>query len=376
MAVRVGDYHLFALNTNLDLAEKVCAVLGIKISPATATLFSNRECKVEVGVSVRGKEVFIIQSGVGETEIGSVNNSLMELLILAYHCKTACAKKIVAIIPYLHYSTQSKMRRRSAIPAKLVASMLCKTGISNFITVDLHSKEIQGFYDRPVDNLRASPFLTGHIQSRIKPRGELVVVALNPHTAARATPYAERLRVHLAVVHGRLHEDPGSDNEDDVSSPGFDECDTFDFNPSAPRRRTRTVERTSISYDTPGFLPKSKPMMYVVGDVRDKIAIIVNDLIDDAQPYINAAQVLKENGAREVHVVVTHGILSGTAPEEVESSVIDGIVLTNTVAHEEKKTRCSKIETIDISVLLAEAIRRIHNGESISFLFRNVSVDE
>ncbi|CAB3976734.1 phosphoribosyl pyrophosphate synthase-associated 1 isoform X2 [Paramuricea clavata] len=115
---------------------------------------------------------------------------------------------------------------------------------------------------------------------------------------------------------------------------------------------------------------------YVVGDVRDKIAVIVNDLIDDASPYIVASQVLKSNGAKEVYVVVTHGILSGCGPEQVQSSDIDGLIMTNTVEHEEKKKRCNKIKTIDISGLLSEAIRRIHNGESIAYLFRNVSVDE
>ena len=376
MALLKPDFHLFALNASLSLAEKVCSILGISASPASVGTYSNNETKVDVNVSVRGKDVFIIQSGIGESQLGSTNNSLMELLIFAYHCKTACAKKVVAVIPFLHYSTQSKMRRRSSIPAKLVASMLCRTGIANFITVDLHSKEIQGFYNRPVDNLRASPFLTSYIQRHIQPRGELVIVALNPHTATRASPYAERLRVQLAVLHGKVtDDDPESDNEDDVSSPAFNDSAEFNFDSVPTERRTR-VERHSISYDTPGFLPKSKPSMYVVGDVRNKVAVIVNDLIDDASPYIVASHVLKSNGAKEVYVVVTHGILSGSSPEEVESSDIDGLVVTNTVEHDGKKKRCSKIETIDISSLLSEAIRRIHNGESISYLFRNVSVDD
>ena len=376
MALCKPDFLLFALNASLDLAEKVCAILGIKVSPASVGTYANNETKVEVNVSVRCKDVFIIQSGFGESQLGSANNSLMELLMLAYHCKTACARKVVAIIPYLHYSTQSKMRRRSSIPAKLVASMLCRTGIANFITVDLHSKEIQGFYDRPVDNLRASPFLTLHIKNHIRPRGELVIVALNPHTASRASPYAERLRVQLAVLHGKVEDDSESDDENNVSSPAPDDHTEFSFDSVPTVRRRTNVERTSISFDTPGFLPKSKPAMYVVGNVRNKVAVIVNDLIDDASPYIVASQVLKSNGAKEVYVVVTHGILSGYSPEEVQSSDIDGLVVTNTVEHEEKKKRCSKIETIDISVLLGEAIRRIHNGESIAYLFRNVSFDE
>jgi phosphoribosylpyrophosphate synthetase len=375
MALRKPDFHLFALNASLDLARKVCAILDINASPATVGTYANKETKVEVNVSVRGKDVFIIQSGIGESQLGCANNSLMELLMFAYHCKTACARKVVAIIPYLHYSTQSKMRRRSSIPAKLVASMLCRTGIANFITVDLHSKEIQGFYSRPVDNLRASPFLTLHIKDEIRPRGDLVIVALNPHTAHRASPYAERLRVQLAVLHGKVEDDPESDNEDDVSSPAFDDHTEFNFEKPPSNRRVR-VERTSISFDTPGFLPKSKPSMYVVGDVVNKIAVIVNDLIDDANPYIVASHVLKSNGAKEVYVVVTHGILSGDSPEQIESSDIDGLVMTNTVEHEEKKKRCRKFKTIDVSGLLSEAIRRIHNGESIGYLFRNISVDE
>jgi phosphoribosylpyrophosphate synthetase len=375
MALRKPDFHLFALNASLDLAQKVCAILDINASPATVGTYANKETKVEVNVSVRGKDVFIIQSGIGESQLGCANNSLMELLMFAYHCKTACARKVVAIIPYLHYSTQSKMRRRSSIPAKLVASMLCRTGIANFITVDLHSKEIQGFYSRPVDNLRASPFLTLHIKDEIRPRGDLVIVALNPHTAHRASPYAERLRVQLAVLHGKVEDDPESDNEDDVSSPAFDDHTEFNFE-KPPTNRRVSVETLSISFDTPGFLPKSKPSMYVVGDVVNKIAVIVNDLIDDANPYIVASHVLKSNGAKEVYVVVTHGILSGDSPEQIESSDIDGLVMTNTVEHEEKKKRCRKFKTIDVSGLLSEAIRRIHNGESIGYLFRNISVDE
>lgn len=374
MALSKPDFHLFALNAGLNLADKVCNILGIKQSPAVVSTFSNLETKVEVGVSVRGKDVFIIQSGFGESELGSVNNSLMELLIFAYHCRTASARKIVAIIPYLHYSTQSKMRCRSSIPAKLVASMLCRTGIENFITVDLHSKEIQGFFNRPVDNLRASPFLTLHIKENIIPRGEVVIVALNPHTATRASPFAERLRAQLAVLHGKAEDDPESDNEDDVSSPSNSDETVFDF--EVHRRSRVQVERTSISFDTPGFLPKSKPSMYLVGDVSEKIAIIVNDLIDDANPYIMATQVLKSNGAKEVYVVVTHGVLSGCSPEMIQSSDIDGLIITNTVEHENKKKQCEKITTIDISVLLSEAIRRIHNGESISYLFRNIAPDE
>ncbi|KAK3728409.1 hypothetical protein QZH41_007791 [Actinostola sp. cb2023] len=187
-----------------------------------------------------------------KSEETKCNDALMELMIMAHACKIACARRIIGVIPYLPYCKQSKMNKRGAIPAKLVASLMCKSGLTSVITMDLHSKEIQGFYNIPVDNLRASPFIVRYISES-------------------------------------------------------------------------------------------------------------DDIIDDAATFVDAARVIRDRGAYKIYVMVTHGLLSGDAPELIEDSEIDEVVVTNTVAHDSKVVRCSKIKSIDISQLLAEAIRRIHN---------------
>lgn len=256
------------------------------------------------------------------------------------------------------------MNKRGSIPSKLVASLMCRAGLTNVITVDLHSKEIQGFYDAPVDNLRASPFLVHYITEKVADYRNAVIVARNPGSAIRATSFAERLRLGLAVIHGEQKEVESEQLDGRQSPPPT----------LAEGRRFASVSMDSMSL--PGFLPKAKPPINVVGDVGGKIAIIVDDMIDEAESFVNAAKHLKDRGAYKILVMVTHGLLSADAPELIEESVIDEVVITNTVSHDTKMTRCSKIRTVDISSLLAEAIRRIHNGESMGYLFRNVPLED
>nr|KAG5687391.1 hypothetical protein BaRGS_019895 [Batillaria attramentaria] len=267
-----------------------------------------------------------------------VNNDVMELLIIAYAAKTSSARSIVGVIPYLPYSKQSKMRKRGSIVCKLLATMISKAGFTHIITMDLHQKEIQGFFQVPVDNLRASPFLIDYIQESIPDYRNAVIVARNPNSVKRATSYAERLRLGIAVIHGE--ERIPESEEDDVT------------------------------------IPKEKPPLSVVGDVGGRIAIIVDDMIDDVDSFVKVAEILKDRGAYKVFVMATHGILSHDAPRVIEDSCIDEVVVTNTVPHEVKKMQCHKIKTVDISSLLAEAIRRIHHGESMSYLFRNIGMDD
>ena len=284
----------------------------------------------------------------------------MELLIMAYACKTSSALNIVGVIPYLPYSKQSKMRKRGCIVSKLLAKMMCKAGLTKVITVDIHQKEVQGFFDIPVDNLRASPFLLQYIQESIPDYRNGVIVAKDPGSAKKATSYAERLRLGIAVLHGE-QKTAESDEVDGRYSP-----------PS-----TVSVKTMDVGFDTmPVLAAKEKPPITVVGDVGGRIAIMVDDMLDDVHSYVAAAEALRDRGAYKIFVLATHGLLSSDAPSLIEDSPIDEVVVTNTVPHELQKMQCHKIKTIDISTLMAEAIRRMHNKESMSYLFRNVTLED
>lgn len=351
-----SDIVIIHGNSHPDLANLVSERMGIKNGGCSVFHKTNRETMVEIGDSVRGKDIYIIQTGTKDA-----NNNIMELLIMAYACKTSSARSIVGVIPYLPYSKQCKMRKRGCIVSKLLAKMMCTSGLTHIITMDLHQKEIQGFFDIPVDNLRASPFLLQYIQESIPDYRNSVIVARNPGSTQKATSYAERLRLGIAVIHGEQKE-AESDQVDGRYSP-----------PPSNSNRTRTV---SVSVGVPDHPPKVKPPINVVGDVSGRIAIMVDDLIDDVQSFVAAAEVLKENGACKIYVLATHGLLSSDAPRLIEESFIDEVVVTNTIPHEIQKLQCHKIKTIDISILIAEAIRRIHNKESMSYLFRNVTLED
>ncbi|XP_066499201.1 phosphoribosyl pyrophosphate synthase-associated protein 1 isoform X2 [Hoplias malabaricus] len=282
----------------------------------------------------------------------------MELLVMAYALKTSCAKNIIGVIPYFPYSKQCKMRKRGSIVCKLLASMLAKAGLSHIITMDLHQKEIQGFFSFPVDNLRASPFLLQYIQEEVPDYRNAIIVAKSPSAAKRAQSYAERLRLGLAVIHGEA------------------QCSESDM---ADGRHSPPCVRNIFGHpglELPLMMAKEKPPITVVGDVGGRIAIIIDDIIDDVEDFVAAAEILKERGAYKIYIMATHGLLSADAPRLIEESAIDEVVVTNTVPHEVQKLQCPKIKTVDVSMILAEAIRRIHNGESMAYLFRNITVDD
>ncbi|XP_040570463.1 phosphoribosyl pyrophosphate synthase-associated protein 1 isoform X4 [Lepeophtheirus salmonis] len=343
---------ILAGNSHPDLADDIAKNLGVRLGNSSVYHNTNRETMVEIQESVRGKDVYIIQTGSRD-----VNNTIMELLIMCYACKTSSCNKVIGVIPYMPYSQQSKMVKRGAIVCKLMAKLMAKAGFNHIITMDLHQKEIQGFFECPVDNLRASPFLLKYIQESIPDYRNAVIVAKNPLAARRATSYADRLRLAIAVIHGEVKE---SEDLDGRASP-------------PPTFRGRVL---SVGATLPPLTAKEKPPINVVGDVGGKIAIMVDDMIDDVQSFVDAAIVLKERGAYKIYALATHGVLSADAPRLIEESPIDEVVVTNTVPHDSKKLQCHKIKTVDISILLAEAIRRIHNKESMSHLFRHVTLED
>ncbi|XP_049318023.1 phosphoribosyl pyrophosphate synthase-associated protein 2 isoform X1 [Bactrocera neohumeralis] len=366
-----SDIVLIHGNSHPDLANKVAERMGIKSGGCSVFHKTNRETMVEIGDSVRGKDIYIIQTGTKDA-----NNNIMELLIMAYACRTSSARSIVGVIPYLPYSKQCKMRKRGCIVSKLLAKMLCTSGLTHIITMDLHQKEIQGFFDIPVDNLRASPFLLQYIQESIPDYRNSVIVARNPNSAKKATSYAERLRLAIAVIHGEQKEAESDEVDGRYSPPPVSDLigNTVEMCSCSPSNsRARTI---SVSVGVPEHPPKVKPPLTIVGDVKGRIAIMVDDLIDDVQAFVDAAALLKENGACKIYLLATHGLLSSDAPRLIEESSIDEVVVTNTIPHEIQKLQCHKIKTIDISILIAEAIRRIHNKESMSYLFRNVTLED
>jgi len=316
-----NNIKLFTGNSHIELAELVAKRLGIQLSKAFITKFSNQETSVTIAESVRDEDVFILHSGCGE-----INDNLMELLIMINACKTASARRITAVIPCFPYARQDKKdKSRAPISAKLVANMLMVAGADHVITMDLHASQIQGFFDIPVDNLYAEPSMLKYIQSMVVNDNGLDIVIVSPDAggAKRATAIADKLDVDFALIHKE-------------------------------RKKANEVAR-----------------MVLVGNVRNKTAILVDDMADTCGTLGKAAEILLEAGAKRVLAIVTHGIFSGSAVDKINESRLEQVVASNTIPHKDKQAKCSKIKTIDISGVLAEAIRRTHNGESVSYLFEH-----
>ncbi|KAJ0353509.1 hypothetical protein KNSL1_001939 [Colletotrichum chrysophilum] len=321
MGDMANDIKLLKGSSHGELSQKVAQRLN----------YSNQE------TSVRDEDVFILQS----SEPGNVNDGLMELLIMIHACRTASARRITAVIRQYHRKDK-KDKSRAPISAKLVANMLQVSGCNgkkdtmrtdarlcdtqnHVITMDLHASQIQGFFNIPVDNLYAEPSVLQWIKSNMSVE-DTVIVSPDAGGAKRATGIADRLETGFALIHKE-------------------------------RPRPNVVGR-----------------MILVGDVRDKIAILVDDMADTCGTLAKAAETLNNAGAREVIAIVTHGVLSGNAVETLNNSCLSRIVVTNTVPLGDKIERCPKLRVIDISQVLGEAIRRTHNGESVSYLFNHVPV--
>ncbi|XP_076468332.1 ribose-phosphate pyrophosphokinase 2-like isoform X2 [Babylonia areolata] len=318
----MSNIKVFAGTSHAELTHKICGRLGIEPGKVTTRKFSNGECQVEIGESVRGEDVFIVQSGCYE-----VNDMLMELLIMINACKTASAGRVTAVIPCFPYARQDKKdKSRAPISAKLVANMLSVAGTDHIITMDLHASQIQGFFDIPVDNLYAEPAVLLWIRENIPEWRDCCIVSPDAGGAKRVTAIADRLNVDFALIH---------------------------------KERKKANEVAS---------------MVLVGDVRDRVAILVDDMADTCGTVCHAAEKLMEAGAKKVYAICTHGILSGPAIQRINNSAFEAMVVTNTIPQHDNMKNAPKIKCIDVSMILAEAVRRTHNGESVSLLFQHVPI--
>lgn len=317
---KMPNIKVFSGSSHCDLAQKVVDRLGIELGKVVLKKFSNQETCVEVGESVRGEDVYIIQSGCGE-----VNDNLMELLIMINACKIASASRVTAVIPCFPYARQDKKdKSRAPISAKLVANMLSVAGADHIITMDLHASQIQGFFDIPVDNLYAEPAVLKWVRENIPEWRNSIIVSPDAGGAKRVTAIADRLNVEFALIH---------------------------------KERKKANEVAS---------------MVLVGDVKDRVAILVDDMADTCGTIVHAADKLMEAGASKVYAILTHGIFSGPAISRINDACFEAVVVTNTIPQDQHMKECPKIQCIDVSMILAEAIRRTHNGESVSYLFSHV----
>ena len=304
-------------NSNKVLSKNISKYLKLRLVNSSIRKFSDGEIYVEINENIRGNSIFIIQS------ISSpANDNLMELLLCIDALKRSSAKNITAVIPYFGYARQDrKIVPRTSISAKLVSNLITKAGADRVVTVDLHAGQIQGFFDIPVDNLFATPIFARHVKKKIKSK-KIICVAPDVGGTERARALGKILNAGLAIV---------------------------------DKRRPK---------------PGQSQVMNIVGDVKDQTCIIVDDIIDSGGTIINAAKALKERGAKEVYVYVTHGVLSGDAVKKIKNSVIKNLVITDTIDNIEKTKNVKNIEVLPISALMGEAIKRISNSTSVSDLFK------
>lgn len=320
LSPRMPNIKVFTGSSHPDLAKKIVARLGLDLSRATTKKFSNKETNVEIGESVRGEDVYIVQSGCGE-----INDNLMELLIMINACKISSASRVTAVIPCFPYSRQDKREKsRAPITAKLLANLISVAGADRVITIDLHAFQIQGFFNIPVDNLYAEPAITKWIKDNIPEWKSSVMVSPDAGGVKRMTAIADRLDIDFAIIHKERQRSNGEDS---------------------------TV---------------------LVGDVRNRTAIMVDDLADTCDTIVKGAEKLRESGASKIYAILTHGVLAGNAIDKINNSCLEALVVTNTIPQEKNLKLCPKLQTMDISVMLAEAIRRTHYAESVSYLFTNV----
>jgi len=304
-------------NSNKLLSGKISKYLKNKLVNSSIRKFSDGEIYIEINENIRGNSIFIIQ-GISSP----ANDNLMELLLCIDALKRSSAKNITAVIPYFGYARQDrKVVPRTSISAKLVSNLITKAGADRIVTVDLHAGQIQGFFDIPVDNLFATPIFSRHIKRKIKSKN-LICVAPDVGGVERARALGRKLDIGLAII---------------------------------DKRRP-----------TPG---KSQ-VMNVIGNVKGKTCIIVDDIIDSGGTIINAAEALIKRGAKEVHVYITHGVLSGESVEKIRKSKIKNLVVTDTIDNSDKVKKTRNIEVLSISNLLAEAMKRISNSTSVSDLFK------
>jgi len=315
--MRTREWVILSGNSNRPLAQKICEKLGKPLGIAELRRFSDGELFVEIQENVRGRDCFVIQS-----TCRPANDSLMELLIMIDALKRASAKEITAVIPYYGYARQDrKVAPRTPISAKLVADLLATAGATRVVSMDLHAGQIQGFFDIPLDNLFASPVILDYIKKEIHEPGETVIVSPDAGGVERARSYAKRLEASVAMI---------------------------------DKRRVG---------------PNIAKAMNIIGDVNGKVAILLDDMIDTAGTLTEAANAVLEHGAKKVYAAATHGVLSGPAIERIMNSKITKVIVSDTIPLSPDAAKCGKIFQLSVADLLAEAIHRIHNYDSVSSLF-------
>ncbi len=312
----INKIKIFTGNAHTSLSQEICDYLNMPLGRAQVRKFSDGETFVEIGENVRGADVFVIQP-----TCPPVNDHLMELLIMIDALRRASARRITAVVPYYGYARQDrKAAPRVPISAKLVADIITTAGARRLLSMDLHAGQIQGFFSIPVDHLFAAPVLLKHLHEF--PRDEVVMVSPDAGGVERTRAFAKRLGTGLAII---------------------------------DKRREKANE---------------SQVMHIIGDVKDKIAILLDDMVDTAGTLCNAAQALQEHGAKEIHACATHPVLSGPAVERIKNSVLKSLMVTNTIPLGEKaKELGDKVKVFTVAPLLGEAISRIHDDDSVSSLF-------
>jgi ribose-phosphate pyrophosphokinase len=306
--------RIFSGNANMELTDKICKFLKIEIGKARIGKFSDGEIQVEIEESVRGMDTFLVQP-----TCPPVSHNLMEVLIMLDALKRASAARITVVIPYYGYARQDrKVVPRTSISARLVANLITMAGASRILAMDLHAGQIQGFFDIPVDHLYALPVQLEYL-SRIE--GELVIISPDAGGVERARELGKRMHASLAII---------------------------------DKRR----EKANVS-----------KVMHIIGNVENKVAIILDDMIDTGGTIVQAAEAIVQNGAKAVYACCTHPVLSGSAVEKIANSSLTELVVTNTIPLSEEAKRVAKIKVLDVSPILGEAIKRIYRAESVSSLF-------
>lgn len=306
---------LFSGNSNRPLAQEMCDALGMPLGKATVKRFSDGEVFVEIEENVRGADVFVVQS-----TCCPGNDNLMELLIMIDALKRASANRITAVLPYYGYARQDrKVAPRTPITAKLVADLITTAGADRILCMDLHAGQIQGFFNIPVDHLYATPVILTYIREHFD--DDIVIVSPDAGGVERARAFAKRLNCSLAII---------------------------------DKRRTA---------------PNVAEVMNIIGDVEGKVAILVDDMVDTAGTLTQGAKAVKDNGAKKVFACSTHPVLSGPAISRIEQSVMEDLVVTNTIPLNKEGAACKKIKVLSVANILAEAIKRIYIGDSVSSLF-------
>uniref|UniRef100_V5GG01 ribose-phosphate diphosphokinase n=1 Tax=Kalmanozyma brasiliensis (strain GHG001) TaxID=1365824 RepID=V5GG01_KALBG len=429
----VNSIKLLTGNSHPELAQLVADRLGIPLTPCVCKKFADQSIDVRIGSSVRDEDVYVLQTG--NSPYTDPNDSLMELLIILSACKTASARRITAVIPSFPYSRHDKKdKSRAPITAKLVANMLTVAGADHVITLDLHASQIQGFFDIPVDNLTSEPSVARWIRSKVADWRDAIIVSPDAGGAKRATSLADALGVDFALINrNRRREQHKRIRAAQKTALGLSSRSSFDDlrsgvstpmsssflldgtglnSRSAVGQATDKLNALSVSAESAsststlqsttsskhvysevanGINGRSKKdltggisaaeddsedenssrMEILVGDVKGKVAILVDDMVDTGRTLALAAKTLEAAGAAKVYAIITHGLLSGQSIELLKKLSLERLVVTNTIANTDKaKTSDGKLEIMDVSAVIGETIRRSHHGESISQLFR------